>query len=365
MSAPAPYIGTHPAGKPLNGFFQAALKSRTVIAAAAATVLALAGLSAAAINSDYLHDGATAKYWPRDAIDDYAFASIQAKRAAELTGGRKSLLLVGTAAMREGLLPAKDIERLVSDRMGRAVPVINLSTGGQSPLEAAGLVWEVAPKASGTLVLAVSPSRMAASGGELQNVLDHPRLAFTNEGIRREAEALGLKVPASSGSYLLDNLQFYSIRLPSFAANLARGRAAENDVQTYISRGKEDGDSWGKDIKTLSKRLSGYDKNFGNNIAPYQRLIRWVKDNHLPWNVVLLEIPLNPRALAEATGPDFYKKHVATMEAFCRQEGCRYVNSNVRNLLGEEHFYDWSHLSSQRGKEIFTDAFLNDIQEIL
>ncbi|MGE5515622.1 MAG: hypothetical protein ACM31D_07335 [Bacteroidota bacterium] len=360
-----PYIGTHPAGKALANFFIAALKSRTVVATAAAAVLALTAVATVTIDGDYLRTGATAAYWPRNAIDDYAFASIEAKRAAEKTAGKPSLVLVGTAAMREGLLPARDIEQLLSTRLGREVPVINLSTGGQSPLEAAGLVWEVAPKARGTLVLAVSPSRMAASGGELQNLLDHPRLAFSNDGIRREAEALGLRVPQPSGITLLDNLQFFVIRAHTFAANLATGTRPENDVQTYISRGREDGEAWGKDIKTLSKRLSGYDKNFPANIQPYRRILRWVKENNLPWNVVLLEIPLNPRAIAEATGPDFYPNHVASMKAFCAEEGCTYVNSNTRNLLSEEHFYDWSHLSSRQGKEIFTDAFLIQIAEKL
>lgn len=360
-----PYIGTHPAGKALAGFFVGALKSRVVVAAAAVAALALAGTAAVTIDADYLRTGATAAYWPRNAIDDYAFASIEAKRVAERTGGKPSLVLVGTAAMREGLLPAADIESRIAATLGRPVPVVNLSTGGQSPLEAAALVWEVAPKARGTLVLAVSPSRMAASGGELQNLLDHPRLAFTNDGIRREAEALGLRVPAGKGAYLLDNLQFYVVRAHTFAANLLTGTRPVNDVQTYIGRGHQDAEAWDQDTKTLAKRLSGYEQNFPVNIAPYRRILRWVKESNLPWNVVLLEIPLNPRALAAATGPDFYPRHVANLTEFCRQEGCTYVNSNTRNLLSEEHFFDWSHLSSRQGKEIFTDAFLADIAGIL
>ncbi len=357
-----PYMGSHPAGRALAGFFAAALRSRMVAASAAAAALTLGALTALTIDSDYLGRAATAAYWPRNAIDDYAFASITAKRVPELSGGHKSLVLVGTAAMREGLLPAADIEALLNQRLGRRVPVINLSTGGQSPLEAAGLVWEIAPKAQGTLVLAVSPSRMAASGGELQTLLDHPRLAFSNDGIRREAEAQGLRLPKSSGVYLLDNLQFYVVRAHSFVANLATGTRPANDVQTYVGRGHQDGEAWAKDTETLARRLSGYQHNFPANIAPYRRILRWIRDNNLPWNVVLLEIPLNPRALAQATGPGFYAAHVETMTRFCAEEGCTYANSNIRNLLAEEHFYDWSHLSSRQGKQIFTDAFLADIE---
>lgn len=356
-----PYVGTHPAGKPLAGFFTAALKSRVVTVAAVATALALTAAAALTITPDYLRDGSTARYWPRNAIDDYAFASIEAKQFAATAQGRPALVLVGTAAMREGLLPATDIAALLKQRLGRDVPVVNLSSGGQSPLEAAGLVFEIAPQGKGTLVLAVSPSRMAASGGELQNLLDHPRLAFSNDGIRREAEALGLRVPKGTGIYLLDNLQFYVARAHTFAANLLTGTAPRNDVQTYISRGHQDAEAWDKDTKTLAKRLSTYDQNFPANIAPYRRILRWVKENNLPWNVVLLEIPLNPRAVAQATGPDFYPAHVANLRRFCAEEGCTYANSNVRNVLSEEHFYDWSHLSSRQGKELFTDAFLTDI----
>lgn len=361
----APYFGTHPAGKGLAGFFAAALRSRVVAFSAAAAALALTAVSATTLTSGYLRDGATAGFWPRNAIDDYAFASIAAKRLGATAQGRPALVLVGTAAMREGLLPAPDIEQRLASRLGRAVPVVNLSTGGQSPLEAAGLVFEAAPQARGTLVLAVSPSRMAASGGELQKLLDHPRLAFMNDGIRREAEALGLKLPTSTGIYLLDNLQFYVVRANSFVANLLTGNRPVNDEQTYLGRGHQDAAQWEQDTRILTRRLAGYDQNFPANIAPYRRIVRWIKDNHLPWNVVLLEIPLNPRALAAAAGPDFYPAHVANMRRFCAEEGCAYVNSNTRALLAEEHFFDWSHLSSQRGKELFTDDFLDSIAESL
>ncbi|NFV82269.1 hypothetical protein [Magnetospirillum aberrantis] len=361
----APYFGTHPAGKALTGFFATALRSRVVVATAIATVAALTAAAAITIDSRYLAQGAGTAFWPRNAIDDYAFASTAAQRVGAIAQGRPTMVLVGTAAMREGLLPAGDIEHRLRQRLGREMPVVNLSTGGQSPLEAAGLIFEAAPQAKGTLVLAVSPSRMSASGGELQKLLDHPRLAFMNDGIRREAEALGLKVPAQRGVYLLDNLQFYVVRAPSFVANLLTGTKPVNDEQTYLGRGHQDAEEWDKDTRILAQRLSGYDRNFTANIAPYRRIVRWIKDNHLPWNVVLLEIPLNPRALAEATGPDFYPAHIANMRKFCAEEGCTYVNSNPRKLLAEEHFFDWSHLSSQRGKEIFTDAFLDDIAETL
>src|SRR5512145_3227088 len=74
-----PYIGTHPAGKALAGFFITALKSR---------VVALTATAALTIDSDYLRSGATAGFWPRNAIDDYAFASIEAKRIAAKAQGR-------------------------------------------------------------------------------------------------------------------------------------------------------------------------------------------------------------------------------------------------------------------------------------
>jgi len=210
-----------------------------------------------------------------------------------------------------------------------------------------------------------SPSRMAASNGELQNLLDHPRLAFSNDGIRQEAEAQGLRLPRSSGIYLLDNLQFYVVRAHTFVANLLTGTRPVNDVQTYLGRGHQDAEAWAKDIRILAERLSGYEHNFPANIAPYRRILRWIRDNGLPWNVVLLEIPLNPRAIAEATPPGFYAAHVDNMTRFCAEEGCIYVNSNTHNLLAEEHFYDWSHLSSRQGKQVFTDAFLAEIEGTL
>lgn len=363
MSNPATYIGAHPVGRGLTGFFARSLMSPLVAASAAVTVLALTAISVLTIDADYLRDGATAIYWPRDAIDDYAFASLTAKRAGMIAGDRESVVLVGTAAMREGLLPGRDIEAILRQRTGRDVPVLNLLTGGQSPLEAAALVQEIAPLVHGTLVLAVSPSRMAASGGELQGLIDHPRLAFTNQGFRDEARALGLTVREPTGISLWDNRQFYVIRVPTFVRNLISGTAPVNDVQTYLSRGREDSDSWGRDMAILSSRLSSYDRNFPANIAPYRRLIHWIRDNNVPLKVVLLEIPLNPKAIAQATAPGFYDTHRANLESFCHDEGCRYVNVNTRGVMDESYFYDWSHLSSHQGKQVYTEAVLADILE--
>jgi len=365
MSIPPSYIGAHPGGKALTGFFARALTSKPLAGTAIATVLGLSLALLGAISDDYLKSGSTAGYWPRNPIDDFAFASIEAKRAADKVAGKAALVLVGTAAMREGLLPADEIQSIVSKRKGREVPVVNLLTGGQSPMEAAGLVHEVAPVAKGTLVLAVSPSRMAASTNELGTLLDHPRLAFFNDGISSEAEALQLKMPKQTGVYLLDNLEFYVIRLPSFVAHLVSGKREVNNVQTYLGRGHQSAEEWTKDTAILKKRLSTYDKNFEANIAAYRRLIRWIKGHEFPLNVVLLEIPMNPKALAEATAPGFYAGHIANLKRFCAAEGCTYVNTNPQNVVPLDAFYDWSHLSGRNGKEAFTNAFLNEIEGAL
>lgn len=355
------YIGANPIGRALTAFFATMVNSRLVAPAAAVMVLGLGLAGALIIDDDYLAQSDSAGYWARNQIDDYAFTSIEAKRAASKISGQQSVVMVGTAAMREGMLPPEEIQETLSKRFGHTVPVLNLSTGGQSPLEAAALVREIAPVARGTLVLAASPSRMAASGGELQGLLTHPRLAFWNDGIRDEARALGLSVPQQTGFYLWDNLQFYVVRLPSFVNNWLHHSQPHNDVQTYLGKGHEDSEEWDRDIGTLGRRLSGYDRNFANNIEPYRRLIRWIKSRGYPLDVVLLEIPLNAKAIGAATTPEFYPKHAANMEAFCRQEGCRFITINNRNLLPEDVFFDWSHLSSRRGKEIYTNAVMDEI----
>jgi hypothetical protein len=359
------YIGAHPGGKALTGFFARALTSQVLAATAAAAVAGLTLAMAGLIDGDYLRSGSTAAYWPRNPIDDFAFASIEAKRAGDKVAGRPALVLVGTAAMREGLLPADEIQSIISKRKGREIPVVNLLTGGQSPMEAAGLVHEVAPQVKGTLVLAVSPSRMAASTGELGTLLEHPRLAFSNGGVASEAEALNLTMPKQTGLYLLDNIEFYVVRLPSFAAHLLTGKREVNNVQTYLGRGHQSAEEWARDTDILKRRLSTYDRNFETNIAAYRRLIRWIKDNEYPLNVVLLEIPMNPKALAEATAPDFYRNHIDNLKRFCTAEGCTYVNTNPQNVVPLESFYDWSHLSGRPGKEAYTHAFLNEIEGAL
>jgi hypothetical protein len=101
-------LDTYLIRKTLSRYFDTALRSRLCFAALLCSASACLILFFSIVEENHLAQSELAKFWPRDDLDDYAFASIVAKRSS-LQPQKGRIYLTGTAAMREGLLHPDEI----------------------------------------------------------------------------------------------------------------------------------------------------------------------------------------------------------------------------------------------------------------
>lgn len=118
-------------------------------------------------------------------------------------------------------------------------------------------------------------------------------------------------------------------------------------------------------MKRLRSRLLYYQQRFPENIASYSRIIEQAVTKNSHNQFILLDIPINPKALQIAFPANLYKEHIKKMEKFCAANNCVYVNPNKKNSLKSEHFYDWSHVSNKNGREIFTNQLIPHVLNAL
>lgn len=154
------------------------------LALAFAVALALLAGSAWLLRPTLL-TGPWGAYLLRDELDDYAFASRVVLQLRERPQTLSGAVLIGTAAMREGLLGEAEAGALLSAKAGAPARVVALMTGGQSGLEMASLAMELAPHLDGVLVLGVSPSRLAVPPAELASLVHTPPVGLSKRGLRR------------------------------------------------------------------------------------------------------------------------------------------------------------------------------------
>jgi len=310
----------------------------------------------------HLSSAGLSKYWPRNTIDDYAHVSLNAKRAA--LKKEPCIMLVGTAAMREGLLAPEQLQKQVSENKPHQLCVVNLMAGGQSALEATALVDEALSDQGNIIVMGVSPSRMSADVGELQKLVKHPRLAFTNDAFFDEAKRLGLDLPSVTDTHLITSFDFYGLRLFSFWLNYLSGTHHTNNVHTYDGRPQQDQVARESDYRRLASRLGNYDDRIGVNMSSYRRIMARTRLRSNNTKFVLLDIPLNPDAVTNAIGKSRYERHIEFMTSFCADMGCAYVNPNAHQWIPSEYFHDWSHMSRPEGRAQYSAPVVKLIREL-
>lgn len=308
--------------------------------------------------------GPWAGYLVRDELDDYAFASREVLKLREQPRRIEGAVLIGTAAMREGLLNQADASRLLSHKRGRASEVMALMTGGQSGLEMTALAAEVAPHLDGVLVLGVSPSRLAADPAELAALVRKPRLAFQSEAFDAEARANGHAPPPRHGQYLLDNYPFFVARYWDALRHLISGPVERWNTHPYLDLSPKAEPAWQADARVLRQRLAAYERHADRNLASYERLLAGLA-RHPSVKVLLLDIPLNPRARREILGPEFYASHRARVAEFAKRHGAAYLNLNDVPGLSEADFQDWSHIRSAQAQQALSEHLFDALAQQL
>ncbi len=300
----------------------------------------------------------------QDPLDDYEFGTSQALRLMRAPPRGPHLALIGTAAMREALSADQDIESRLSGDLGRTLPVIDFMSGGQSGIEMAAFADSLGRDFEGVVVLGVSFSRLAADSSELAKLVEEPRLAFVSPAADAEVRAAGFAPPARTGNYFLDNYKFFVARYRTTLWHLITGEAPVHATRTYLGRAAADARQWASDAAILKARTAHYADRADGNLGAMDRLVQLFPDRRKV-KIVLLEIPLNPRAETEVLGSDFVAGHRARLRAFAEKEGVLYWDLNESAGLTPADFQDWAHINTTSGQERWTGQLIEKLVSLI
>lgn len=300
----------------------------------------------------------------QDPLDDYEFGTSQALRLMRAPPRGPHLALIGTAAMREALTADQDIETRLSGSLGRTLPVIDFMSGGQSGIEMAAFADSLGRDFEGVVVLGVSFSRLAADSSELAKLVEEPRLALVSPAADAEIHAAGFTPPARTGNYFLDNYKFFVARYRTTLWHLITGEAPVHATRTYLGRPAADAKQWASDATILKARTAHYDDRAAGNLGAMDRLVQLFPDR-TKVKIVLLEIPLNPKAETEVLGTEFVAKHRARLRDFAEREGVLYWDLNESAGLSPADFQDWAHVNSAAGQDRWTGQLIEKLVSLI
>jgi hypothetical protein len=244
------------------------------------------------------------------------------------------------------------------------MPVIDFMSGGQSGIEMAAFADSLGPDFQGVVVLGVSFSRLAADSSELAKLVEEPRLAFDSKAADAEIRAAGFTPPARTGNYFLDNYKFFVARYRTALWHLLTGKAPQHITRTYLGRTPADARQWASDAAILKARIAHYDERAEGNLGAMKRLIELFPDRSKV-KIVLLEIPLNPKAQDEVLGRDFVTGHRTRLQAFADREGVLYWDLNQTSGLTPDDFQDWAHINKASAQDLWTGQLTERLQALL
>ena len=300
----------------------------------------------------------------QDELDDYAFGTVQALELLRTPPQGQHVALIGTAAMRETLTADDDIAARLSKGLGRSLPVIDFMSGGQSGIEMAAFAESLGRNFEGVVVLGVSFSRLAADSSELNTLVKEPRLAFASPAADAEIQAAGFPLPARTGNYFIDNYKFFVARYRPALWHWLSGKVPRHATRTYLGRPPADAKQWASDAAILKARTAHYDERADGNLGAMDRLVRMFPDR-TKVKIVLLEIPLNPRAQDEVLGRDFVTNHRARLQSFAEREGVLYWDLNQVAGLTPADFQDWAHVNTAAGQDRWTSQLTDRLVALI
>jgi len=285
----------------------------------------------------------------RNVDDDGAaltHALVSAQRSPARTG---HFALVGASSMREAFWRIDTLRDAVagtgSGGDATRLGAFDLTSGGQALAESLAVLRGLPDTPRGVVVLGIGPGTLFADRAELEARFEHPTSALDVEDMNAVARALGLPERASTGVYFLDHLQFFVSR-PQVPVRLAWG-ALSLRRHRYLGRTQWTDERWRERVGTLRASLetraadeallSAQVDALDDALSRLQRETRW--------RPILLMPPLAPRArpaLAEARRAAHDR--IAPRAA---RRGVPLVDLDAAAALGDEDFYDYTHLRSE------------------
>jgi hypothetical protein len=296
-------------------------------------------------------------YLLEDERDDFAFISWRAFRIVEAGPQPAAVALLGASSMLHGITSDADVAQVIAERTDRRVPVYDLTAGGLSPWEAAGLMDRIGADFNGVIVLGIGAELLATPPSELEGLRRHPRLAFRTAAFDEELEIAGMEPLPATGNYFIDNSQFFTARIGA-VGRLVTGPIRHSRHTDW--RKSLDARTWRFQVDRVSQWIrDGYPAHAQANLDVLGRLIARARARG-DVRVALLVTPINPRALAEFD-PGVDARFMADARAFAAATGAELWRVDDEAELREEEFDDWCHLGDNDGRLRYTRALADRI----
>lgn len=273
-----------------------------------------------------------------------------------------SVIIIGSSAIQHGFRDSDVIERDVKELKPIDVHVVKFIGLGISMWEMLDILGEVKGPTNGVVVLGLSPAAFSHEDSSVEDLIEHPRLPFISEPYAEEIRKQGIALPRRTGIYFFDHSGFFTARIRCTLNLLTGPRVLRRNHDVHVKL--PDAGAWDRAMVTVGNRLQEYDENSPKMYKLLGDIIDVVRakgKNH----VVVVEPPMNPKAIAEMHAEPIFEKFRRDMRAFAKKHGIEFWDLAVEAKLDPADFADWYHLHDTPSRERYTRAFARHIAELM
>lgn len=329
--------------------------SISALAGAAATVYALGALCVATVGPSWLTDG-NVRWLASGPEDDYAYATAA---VLEMDPGDETVVILGGSGTRESLSTEADLEQALAERLGRPIDVLDMTTDAQTLIEGAGLLDEVGAPPHLLVVFGVGGHTLSTSTDDLYVPYSMPRLGFRNGVIDGEFARLGWPAARETGWPLVDNRNFYLVRLPFIPVNLLRG-GTERAQHRFLGLPPLAAENIHTDWSHL---LGRFRENHAMNLEILGRSVDRVRERG--GRAVILEAPAWEAWFGSDEESAFYAEVHGAIARFAKDRGLPVWTLDRDAGLAHADFRDPAHLNNTDAQERYAQALVGRLAPLL
>jgi hypothetical protein len=276
---------------------------------------------------------------------------------------RLAVAILGSSDTRAATTDPREMEQVLTQRLGRWTPVYDLAVPSVGVPEIAAMADFLGDGFNGVVVISMIPGRLARGKDWLEKSFKSPRLGLGSIVFDEEVRLAGVDVPARTGIYFFDHYRFLVARRHALV-HLMTG-PAPNFVRYAFPDGETlSGKEWNRMVEQVQATLETYYDNRESSLAVVSRTVARLRQRGQV-DVVILEAPLHPELVGLVYPPQLLADHRARLERFSRDHDVHYWNLQAEAKLGTDDFRDYCHLRSPEARKRYTKAFVKRLTAVL
>ena len=324
-----------------RGAFRAGLLRRTLVAPLVAAGLLVAGLGALEyVFTSGLWTVVPVEYYLCDGNDTSTYVSWTIGRNKRHPPDVPAVYLLGGSTAREALLSGPSLAADVSRLGGPQVAAWNVSSSNQRFSESLAIVDNVPRDSPTWVIIGISPGRFTASPADSEReVIGFGVLTRSRHLQRYVSDEYGRYTNAAT---ILPGIFTYLGEV--LAANASAGRPVRREYHGFkytLARSYTPAQKDSMVATWFERSYPRFRANLDYNLAMLEQVVDCAQARDL--NVVLLELPLNRRAL-DGRFDEVLAMYQPPVRALARARGVPYVELDRVDPLPSSDFHDLLHL---------------------